>query len=486
MTPAANTIDSSRSLPTLAAIQRRRRELLAFQAWQRPAPATAPSDESLAAEESYLEEDSCLAEEPEEPDHAEDPEPSPATGPPTLADPALYGLAGLAVRTLAPHTEADPAAILLQFLAAFGNLVGPAPHCRVGSTRHGLNLFVVLVGESSKARKGTSWRQLSSLFAEVDGLWAARRVTTTRPTANGIIHALRDQQPATDRRLLLLSEEFASVLHLLGQRNGQLSPLLRCAWDGGDLCAHDGHRSLQATDAHISIVGHVTQSELAHHLSRTESRNGFANRCLWISVRRSKSLPEGGSLPPEEQAAAARELRRALDWVHTQSGIVFRRTAAARELWNDRYPALSQGRPDVYGAATSRGEAQVLRLSAIYAALDCSPLVEACHLQAALAVWDYCLASARLFFDASPVNPTAHRIGEALDAAPEGLTRNQIRGLFHGHVSRERIDLALEQLSSLGLINRHTATGHGRPSTLWAAVEDTKAANAGTAFTQLV
>ncbi len=119
-------------------------------------------------------------------------------------------------------------------------------------------------------------------------------------------------------------------------------------------------------------------------------------------------------------------------------------------VWDHRYPALSQSRPDVYGAATSRAEAQALRLSAIYAAL---------------AVWDYCLASARLFFDASPVNPTAQRIGEALDAAPEGLTRNQIRGLFHGHVSKERIDLALEQLSSLGLINRRTETGRGRSST---------------------
>ncbi len=209
----------------------------------------------------------------------------------------------------------------------------------MGSTRHALNLFVVLVGESSTARKGTSWRQLSSLFTEVDGLWAARRVTTARPTANGIIHALRDQQPVTDRRLFLLSEEFASLLHALCQKNGQLSPLLRRAWDGSDLCGHDGHRPLQATDAHISIVGHVTQSELAHHLSRTESRNGFANRCLWISVRRSKCLPDGGSLPPEEWAAVARELRRALDWVHNQSGLVFRRTPAARELWNDRYPA---------------------------------------------------------------------------------------------------------------------------------------------------
>jgi hypothetical protein len=175
----------------------------------------------------------------------------------------------------------------------------------------------------------------------------------------------------------------------------------------------------------------------------------------------------------------ARELRRTLNWVHSQTEILFRRTAAARELWNDRYPALSQGRPDVYGAATSRAEAQVLRLSAIYAALDCSPLVETCHLHAALAVWDYCLASARLFFDISPIDPTTQRISEALDATPQGLTRTQIRGFFRRHISKERIDLALEQLSSLGLINHHTATGRGRSSTFWFPVKETKAPDAG-------
>jgi hypothetical protein len=463
MTTTNNPVDSSPSLSILTAIQRRRKQLLAFHAWQQSSQATAP----LSEEEPQIEEESALApnlgqpdntDGPEDPQQCEDNEPasSPALAPPTLADPALHGLAGLAVRTLAPHTEADPAAILLQFLAAFGNLIGPAPHCLVGSTRHGLNLFVILVGESSKARKGTSWRQISSLFAEVDPLWASRRVTTTRPTANSILYALRDEEPATDRRLFLLSEEFASILHVLGRQTGQLSPLLRCAWDGG---------------------GHVTQSELAQHLSRTESHNGFANRCLWTSVRRSKSLPEGGSLPPEELSALAGELRRALYWAHNQTALVFHRTAVARELWNDHYPALSQSRPDVYGAATSRAEAQVLRLSAIYAALDCSPLVEACHLQAALAVWDYCQASARLFFDAAPIDPTARRISEALDSTPQGLTRTQIRGLFHRHVSRERIDLALEQLSSLGLIDRHTASGRGRPSTLWAAVDDAQAAS---------
>ena len=58
---------------------------------------------------------------------------SSAPPPPALdGHPALHGIAGFLVRTLAPHTEADPAAVLLQFLAAFGNLVGPGPHCRVG------------------------------------------------------------------------------------------------------------------------------------------------------------------------------------------------------------------------------------------------------------------------------------------------------------------------------------------------------------------
>ena len=332
--------------------------------------------------------------------------------------------------------------------------------------------FVVLVGESSKARKGTSWRQISSLLAEADPLWSARRVTTARPTPGTILHALRDQLPVTDRRLFLLSEEFASVLHALGREAGQLSPLLRRAWDGGDLCAHDGHRPVQATAAHISIVGHVTKAELAHHLSHTESTNGFANRCLWTSVHRSKSLPDGGSLPPDQQSTLAAELRRTLDWVHGQNEILFSRTPAARELWNDRYAALSQGREDAYGAATSRAEAQVLRLSAIYAALDTTPLIDACHLQAALAVWDYCSGSARLLFDTAPIDPTARRISQALDVTPEGLSRVEIRALFNRHVSKERIDLALGQLHTLGLINRETTAGRGRSATLWAKVQN--------------
>jgi hypothetical protein len=50
---------------------------------------------------------------------------------------------------------------------------------------------------------------------------------------------------------------------------------------------------------------------------------------------------------------------------------------------------------------------------------------------------------------------------------PQGLSRTQIRSLYNRRTSKERIDLALEQLISLGLIHDHTSPGPGRHATLW-------------------
>src|ERR1700722_12172876 len=174
MIPETVTVPKPLHIPTLADVQRRQIELLALLS------ASHQAGESGEFPGNDQEKATPTA-------------PPPAITPwPTLAEAAYHGVAGRAVRTIAPHTEADPAAILLQFLAAFGNMVGPAPHCMVESTRHGLNLFVVLVGDSSKARKGTSWRQICGLFSEVDDLWVSRRVTTPRFSSSALLPSLRD------------------------------------------------------------------------------------------------------------------------------------------------------------------------------------------------------------------------------------------------------------------------------------------------------
>jgi hypothetical protein len=133
---------------------------------------------------------------------------------------------------------------------------------------------------------------------------------------------------------------------------------------------------------------------------------------------------------------------------------------------------LSQLRPGLRGAATSRAEAQVLRLSAIYAALDSTSVIGLPHLQAALAVWDYCYASASLLFDMSIGDPIADRICEAVKASDAGLSKNQISRLFHGHLESDRIDAALEKLVALGALSPKSEPTGGRPSTLWSAMEE--------------
>ena len=95
-------------------------------------------------------------------------------------------------------------------------------------------------------------------------------------------------------------------------------------------------------------------------------------------MQRSQCLPEGGSLSAARAIRASPANCAALSiGSRAQPKSVLAATKPRETLWNDCYPALSQARPGLYGAATSRAEAQVLRLSAIYAALDCSPVIAA-------------------------------------------------------------------------------------------------------------
>src|SRR4051812_39193075 len=85
-----------------------------------------------------------------------------------LAPVAFHGIAGEVVRVLEPHTEADPVGLLLTFLAATGAAIGPDPHALADGSRHPARLNVVLVGKSSRARKGTSWAVLRRVLERAD------------------------------------------------------------------------------------------------------------------------------------------------------------------------------------------------------------------------------------------------------------------------------------------------------------------------------
>jgi hypothetical protein len=108
------------------------------------------------------------------------------------------------------------------------------------------------------------------------------------------------------------------------------------------------------------------------------------------------------------------------------------RDEAARALWAELYPGLSEGQPGMLGAILSRAEAQALRLSALYAVLDRAAVVRPAHLGAGLAVWRYAEASARRIFGGLLGSPVADTILEGLRARGPMAERG-IYALFSRH-----------------------------------------------------
>ncbi|HUG63985.1 MAG TPA: bifunctional DNA primase/polymerase [Gaiellaceae bacterium] len=399
-----------------------------------------------------------------------------ATWPDALDADAYHGLVGEIVQTLEPHTEADPVAILSQTLVAYGNAVGRTPYALVEGDRHYLNLYACLVGDTAKARKGTSWGRARAIVSTADPEWECR-IKSGLSSGEGLIAQVakgeesEESDESLDPRLLVVESEFVSALKVAGRDGNTLSAIIRAAWDTGSLRTLTRHSPLEAEGAHVSIIGHITAEELRRYLDATETANGFANRFLWLCVRRSKLLPEGGSLPPADVERYGARMREAIAFARRCGQI--QRSPQTRELWASEYERLSAGESGLVGALLARSEAQVLRLSLLYALLDRAKLVQPEHLRAALALWRYSERSVRFLFGDSTGNPDADVILRALRENREsGLTRTEISSLFGRHASAARIGRALDLLHEKTLAaTPETETTGGRPVERWRAAQ---------------
>lgn len=383
---------------------------------------------------------------------------------------AYHGLPGEIVRTLEPHTEADPAAILSQLLVAFGAAVGRGAWFTVEATRHHPNEFLILVGESAKSRKGSSWDHVARLLAAADPSLTARTLTGLS-SGEGLIWSVRDPASpdpgASDQRLLVIEPEFASVLKQSNRDINTLSPVLRSAWDGRPLALLTRTAPARASRPHISVIGHITATELRHHTNHVELANGFLNRFVLVACRRVQLLPEGGH--PNPLAATDLPARLAANLAAARHAAAVRLDEHARTAWHHAYRQLSQPTPGLAGAITARAEAHVIRLALIYTLINGHTTIELPHLTAALELHDYAARSASWTFDHATGDPLADQIHAALTHSPAGLTRTQLRDLFHRNRPGTRVEQALANLAHAGRATSQRVLTAGRPAELWTA-----------------
>jgi hypothetical protein len=218
------------------------------------------------------------------------------------------------------------------------------------------------------------------------------------------------------------------------------------------------------------LIGHITADELRRYLTQTETANGFANRFTWMCVERSKALPESGQVDAVALSGLQGELVEALAFARTVGEI--RRDDEARAIWHEVYGPLSEGKPGLAGALLARAEAHVMRLALLYALLDRSAAIQAPHLLAGLALWEYVERSVYYVFGDDLGDPVADDLLRLLRGCPNGLTRNEIYNYFGRHQSAERIGRALGLLLQHRLVRVERHETEGRPAERWFAAQD--------------
>lgn len=410
--------------------------------------------------------------------------------PASLKPEAFHGVAGEFVRQVLPETEADASALLFHFLTYAASMMGLSRYMPVSGTRHHARLFTVAVGNTASGRKGTALDCVSHVMRLVEAQtieessdnnlanvlpverFSETNVVNGLTSGSGLIWQIRDEQErkgivdpgVSDKRLLIVESELGGVLQVCQRKGNDLSAVLRDLWDGKTLRSLAKQEPAKATHPHGNLIGHITREELRSTLSKVDTLNGFANRILWYCAKRSKLLPDGGNLYAKDFTGLAGRIHEAIEF-GKQSGQM-RRSDDAGNLWHEAYARLSQPRLGVFGAVTTRAEAQALRLSMLFALLDCSDLIEVAHLKAALACWQYCEDSARWAFGASLGNQVADDLLAALlEVKPGGLSATDISKLFSRNVNAQRIREAIGLLERCGLVrSEKQQVGSGRPS----------------------
>ncbi|MDD3814953.1 MAG: bifunctional DNA primase/polymerase [Desulfocapsaceae bacterium] len=405
---------------------------------------------------------------------------------PSMNPRAYHGIIADFIELATRTSEADPAAILATFLVRFGVECGPGAFMQVGDTKHRARLASVIVGASSKARKGTSGKPVERLFDftnvnEQNLIHPARVSMGPFSSGEGIIYAIRDPSsrwnPKTqaeeivdlgvdDKRLFVLDEEFGGVLANTKREGNTLSMVIRQAWDSGSFDPLTKNNKITATGGHVGWVSHITLQELQAKLDLSEGFNGFANRILWICAKRQKLVADPLIMPQCELECIQRHLIDIL--FRVGQGCEIKLGPRARSAWCEQYyPELTKDRPGLVGCITNRGEAQALRLAMIYCLLAGQTVITLDHLQSGIAFWEYCFQSVKQIFHGRQTDHRTQIILEALQGAGR-LTGRELYALFKNNISKVGLETALSELMASGqLIVEKQKNQKGAPTKVY-------------------
>ncbi len=411
-------------------------------------------------------------------------------------DPVAFdGLAGEAVRSLEHLTSASSIGMLMSLLAAWGGLFG------VRTNYHGEQpsvLFAVLIGETGRARKGTTtsavWsalnHALASGFVSIpisanrwDGLASGEALVR-------ILFEAKGNDGTKPVYGLIVEEEFERLLRRMRSSEGYQSTLdtyLRQVFDARMIQHITATKTLRVHPPYgVSILGNVTRETLRQNVSPDMARSGFANRFLWCPIQE-RDVAVAGSAPWHFNDEVSRSLIDARGaWV---GGQTVELEGSALGLLNE-YGAYLRDLPGMVGAMGARLHVIASRIALVHAVLDRAQLIGRQFVDRAIALTEYIREGFQWSFrddlgdeDANALYSailaaTPRRFVDGLDGFVDGLSTRQARAVIgrSGRFLAARDLLLTNQLITLHQpsTNRPQSPqtpGGGRPAVMLRAVD---------------
>jgi putative DNA primase/helicase len=404
----------------------------------------------------------------------EEADPAPV-GPPTMAPAGLPGLVREIVDAACRSSEAHAVAVAANVICWFACAVGRGPWQAIGDAKIHCRPNMLIVGKSSKARKGTAEITAREVFRRADELLRARLGTKDvlrfhaggLSTGEGLAYAIRDgQEPdekgkggdegIKDKRLNVIESEFANVMAQVKREGATLSAVVRNVFDGRDIEPLTKTSQTRASKPHVVIVGHITGFELREKSTENDAANGLLNRFVIVHVHRPKLVPLPEPTPDDVLDRLAFRLADAIEYasrgnVHAHNAHEITLLPEARELWCDRYAEITRDRDGRGGNLLARSEMYARMLAMIFALMDLRSEIEPCDLHAALAWIDYWHRSVTYIFQTQEEDAELDEFTVsvlALVTSKPGIKLSEIQE----HWNRKRtaqVKASLERLLSL-------------------------------------
>ncbi len=359
---------------------------------------------------------------------------------PQLSEQAWYGLSRKYREIQGPRTEASHNYHLACFLSAVGVCLGRSVYIKHAG-RHYPNLFVVLVGKSGGARKGTALNFGSDLVQALDPKIG---IVDSLDSREGFLEHLaelgKQQEDRGGVSAVIHIGELRSLIEKTRMEGlGNIVPMLCDAYDCRPaLAVHTRKNPITVPHPAVSLAA-ATSPRWIEGLQEQDLEGGLGNRIMWVPGEPGRPIPKPPDVDGRHWATLVRDLRKRIARWPQKQGAMFSLSPATEERWVTIYTEIFGHHDDdpLIEILGQRLQNHCLKVALIWAALDGSTTIELHHLEAAYSFTQFLYDSLWYLFrghGASPMAQLDAKIIEAVRrAGPKGVRLPKLKHMFWRH-----------------------------------------------------